>query len=165
VKGGSEVKKALAVAVAFTALVSVVKPVFALSVALDHPEIFFPKQYDQRKAEQALQVLRSKKLIFRGGLISYWPPDWSTTLVYGGNTKALNAFLTELSGVPGLRVKVSFSRDLDKESGSALRSGSWWVKYSHVTPDVLTVRINLAAAEIVPDQLEMWSAPVGKDGK
>src|SRR5439155_5374953 len=112
------------------------------------------KGYDQQKAEQVLRVLRGEKLIFRGGLISYWSPDWSTTLVYGGDTKALNAFLMELSSLSGLRVKVSFSKDLDRESGSALRSGSWWVKYSHVTPDVLTVRINLAAAEIDPAQFE-----------
>jgi hypothetical protein len=88
-------------------------------------------------------------------LISYWEPAWSTTLVYGGNTKTLNDFLGELRQIPGFHVKVTLARDLSKETGSALQAGSWWVKYSHVTPDTLTVRVNLASAEINLEQLEL----------
>jgi hypothetical protein len=152
-------KKALTWALAFTLLVSFVAPVLALSERLSHPKIFFPEGYDQKKAEQILNVLRGKNLVFRGGLISHWEPAWSTTLVYGGDTKLLNRFVNELSSLPGVRVKISFAKDLSKESGTALPSGSWWVKYSHVTPDVLTVRVNLAAEGIDPAQLELWSAP------
>jgi hypothetical protein len=161
-KGANEMKKELPLALAFTALVSFVAPVLALSESLSHPKILFPKGYDQKRAEQILNVLRCKNLTFRGGLISYWEPDWSTILVYGGDAKLLNRFLNELSSLPGVQVKISFAKDLSKESGTALPSGSWWVKYSHVAPDVLTVRVNLAAEGIDAAQLELWSAPVRK---
>jgi hypothetical protein len=132
-------------------------PAWGLSREVRYPEIFFPKSFNQKTADQIHRVLRGDKLDFQGGLISYWEPQWSTTLVYGGDTRALKAFLAELSAVPGMHVKVSFSKDLSKETGSALRAGSWWVKYSHVTPNVVTVRINLAASGIDPSELELWS--------
>jgi hypothetical protein len=159
--------------VAVAAALSLTAPTaWALSEEVTHPKIFFPKPFDEKKAEQIHRALRGEKLGFQGGLISYWEPTWSTTLVYGGDTAALQTLLKDLSAVAGMRVKVSFSKDLSKETGSALRAGSWWVKYSHVTPDVLTVRINLAAKEIDPSQLELWavgeaagSVPAVKDAE
>jgi hypothetical protein len=124
-----------------------------LSLELKSPSIFWPKGYDKNRADKVLHILQDKKLSFLGGLTSYWEPDFSTTLVYGGDTKSLKGFISQLRQVPGLHVKLTFSNDLSRETGSALRAGSWWVKYSHVTPDTLTIRINLAAKEIDLEKL------------
>jgi hypothetical protein len=148
-------KRAIALFLVLGVLASVAQQAWALSEMLHAPRIFWPKGYDQKKAEQVQAVLRSDKFAFRGGLISYWEPQWSTTVVYGGNTKSLNAFMRELRRIPGIRVKVTLSQDLSKETGSALQAGSWWVKYSHVTPDTLTVRINLASPEIDSEQIDL----------
>ncbi len=152
-------KKIPAVAFTVAAIVLLAKPVFALSEKISQPNIYFPKGYSANRAAQILHVLRSEKLAFRSGLISYWEPEWSTTLVYGADTKALHGLLHDLSGIAGLRVKVSFSKNLDRESSSALPSGSWWVKFSHTSPDVVAVRINLAAPAIDLSKLELWTSP------
>ena len=121
---------------------------FGLSEGLPEPKIGFPKEFDAKRAEQLEAVLRSDKYKYLGGLTSYWPPDWGTTLVYGGDGKSLEGFLAAMSGVKGMAVRVTFSPDLSKETGSALKAGSWWVVYSHATPDVITVRVNLSAEEL-----------------
>jgi hypothetical protein len=100
-------------------------------------------------------VLRSKEFKYLNGLTSYWPPEWPTTLVYDGNAEKLHAFIAALNKVGGVTVRLTFSRDLSKETGSALSAGSWWVKYSHTTPDTITVRINLAAESLGRDQFEL----------
>jgi hypothetical protein len=127
----------------------------ALSLELHDPEINFAKGYNPQKAHALLAVLRDKRWSFHDGIESFWPPDWATTLSYGGDAAAFQAFLEELERVPGFRVNVSFSCDLSKEAGSALTAGSWWVKYSQVTPDTVTVRVNLAAKELGGDHFEI----------
>ena len=135
----------------------------ALSEQLHEPKIRFPKGYNANRSQQITDVLRKPESKFLDGMISYWEPDWSTTLVYGGDTKALNTQLADLGRIHGLRVKVTLSRDLSKETGSALQAGAWWVKYRHTAPDVLEVRVNLAAEQIELKQLELWQT--GVDGK
>lgn len=100
-------------------------------------------------------VLRSDKFKYLGGLTSYWEPEWSTTLVYGGDGQALATFLAALNEVNGISVRLTFSPDLSKETGSALQAGSWWVKYSHTMPDTITVRIDLAAEALGRDRFEL----------
>ena len=134
----------------------------ALSVSLPQPDITFSKGYDETKAKAILEVLREQKLQFLGGLYSHLSPDWSTTLVYGEDARALNEFLTALSQIKGVGIKVCLSKDLAKETGSALPSGTWWVRYSHTAPDTVTVRINLAAQELNLDDLEMWLSKAEK---
>ena len=90
-----------------------------------------------------------------GGLTSYWEPKWSTTLVYQGDGQALTTFLSALNAVKGMSLRLTFSSDLSKETGSALQAGSWWVIYSHTMPDTITVRINLAAQSLGGDQFEL----------
>ena len=102
-----------------------------------------------------LSVLRSDRFKYLGGLTSYWEPEWSTTLVYEGDGKALAAFLAALNEVKGMNVRLTFSADLSKETGSALQAGSWWVKYSHTMPNTITVRINLAAEALGRDRFEL----------
>jgi hypothetical protein len=127
----------------------------ALSEELRSPRINFVKGYDQQRMDAVQGVLANKNYHYRNGMISYWPPDWSTTLVYEGDTENLNAFMTELRQVKGMHVKLTFSKDLAKETGSALSAGSWFVKYKQTDPDTITVRVNLAAKEIDLAALEL----------
>jgi hypothetical protein len=128
---------------------------FGLSLSLPEPQIFFPQGYDTNRANQVLSVLRSDKFKYLGGLTSYWEPDFYTTLVYEGDGRALTAFLAALNEVKGMSVRLTFSSDLSKETGSALQAGSWWVIYSHTMPDTITVRINLAAQSFGGDKFEL----------
>jgi len=127
----------------------------ALSRSLPEPEIYFPKDYDTNQADVVHSVLRSDRFKYLGGSVSYWQPEWSTTLVYDGDGKSLNALLAALNEVSGISVRVTFSADLAKETGSALLAGSWWVTYSHTMPDTITVRINLAAEALGREKLEL----------
>jgi hypothetical protein len=126
-----------------------------LSLNLPQPEIYFPKDYSTNRAAQIESVLRSDKFKYLGGLVSYWEPEFSTTLVYEGDRQALSSFLGALNGLSGITVRLTFSPDLSKETGSALQAGSWWVKYSHTMPDTITVRINLAAESLGGDKFEL----------
>ncbi|MDB6029136.1 MAG: hypothetical protein JWM68_5359 [Verrucomicrobiales bacterium] len=128
---------------------------FALSRSLPQPEIFFPKGYDTNRTEQVHSILRSDKFKYLGGLTSYWEPEWSTTLVYEGDAPTLTAFLTDLNEIKGMNVRLTFSNDLSKETGSALQAGSWWLVYDHTMPDTITVRINLAAPSLGRDKFEL----------
>jgi len=128
---------------------------YGLSRSLPQPEIYFPAGYDTNRAGQLQSVLRSDQFKYLGGLVSYWEPEWSTTLVYEGNGAALTSFLRALNNVKGITIRLTFSADLSKETGSALQAGSWWVKYSHTAPDTVTVRINLAAASLGGDKFEL----------
>lgn len=67
--------------------------------------------------------------------------------------------LDALSRVPDMRVRLTFGRDLARESGTGHSVGDWWVMYSHVTPDTVAVRVNLAAGHIDVSQLELTLAP------
>ena len=128
---------------------------FGLSLRLSQPGIFFPQGYDTNRADQVLSVLRSDQFKYLGGLTSYWEPKWATTLVYAGDGQALTAFVAALNEVKGMSVRLTFSSDLSKETGSALQAGSWRVIYSHTMPDTITVRINLAAVALGRDKFAL----------
>ena len=147
-------KRSITLTLVAVALTATIHCAFGLSLSLPQPDIFFPKGYDTNRAEQVLSVLRSDRFKYLGGLTSYWEPEWSTTLVYEGNGQALTTFLAALNEVKGMSVRLTFSADLSKETGSALPAGSWWVKYSHTMPDTITVRINLAAEALGRDRFE-----------
>jgi len=137
------------------ALLIIVPSAFTLSQQLPSPEIFFSKTYPKEKSERVLVVLRAPEFKYLTGLTSYWEPDYSTTLVYGGDTAALQSFLAALRKVEGLAVKVTSSRDLAKETGSALVGGSWWVIYRHTSSDAVEVRVNRAAKELNVEKLDL----------
>ena len=152
--------KPIATIVLLTAALLLVCPrAFALSEELRSPRILFPKNYDAQRSAAILAVVQDKRFTFKTGVISYWVPQWSTTLVYSGDTKTLATFLNDLAKIRGLHTHVTFSKDAAKETGSALVPGSWWVKYSHTSPDALTVRINLSASDIDISKLELPIAP------
>lgn len=136
-------------------MVSAALPVLALSESLPRPKLFLPKGYDAQRAEQLQAVLASQNLTYVDGMTSYWPPNWATTLVYKGDAGKLSEFIAALNRLKGITARLTFSPDLAKETGSALRTGSWWVKYVHSEPDVITVRINLADPELGKEKLAL----------
>jgi len=148
-------KRIIALTLVAVALAAAGNCAFGLSLRLPQPQIFFPQGYNTNRANQVLSVLRSDQFKYLGGLTSYWEPDFYTTLVYEGNGHALTSFLAALNAVKGMSVRLTFSTDLSKETGSALQAGSWWVIYSHTTPDTITVRINLAAQSLGGDKFEL----------
>lgn len=127
----------------------------ALSIDLPEPSIYWPKDYDTNRAEQVVSVLRSPQFKYLNGLTSYWEPEFSTTLVYAGDAKALSAFIGKLNRIKGLTVQLTFSKNLSRETGSALRAGSWWVIYRHTAPNTISIRVNLAADAWGADKLEL----------
>jgi hypothetical protein len=148
-------KKNIALAVVLVAVTWAAEPASGLSEYLARPSIFFPRDYPTNRAQQILSVVSSGKFKYLGGLTSYWEPKFSTTLVYEGEGKTLTAFLEALNRIDGVKVRLTFSGDLSKETGSALQAGSWWVIYSHTAPDTITVRVNLAAASLGRDNFEL----------
>ena len=148
-------KQNLALTLVAVALAAIGNCAFGLSLSLPQPQIFFPQGYDTNRVNHVLSVLRSDKFKYLGGLTNYWEPEWSTTLVYEGDGQALTTFLAALNEVKGMSVRLTFSSDLSKETGSAHQAGSWWVKYSHTMPDTITVRINLAAPSSGGDKFEL----------
>ena len=139
----------------FTMSVLAASPAWALSISLPTPTIRFPNGYDGRRADVIHAVLRQPDFKYIDGLTSLWPPKWGTTLVYGGDTRALEKCLRALRQIDGIGVRVTFSPDLAKESGTGHSAGSWWVMFDHTAPDVLTVRINLSAEKIVVRELTL----------
>lgn len=131
-----------------------------LSIPLPEPEIKFAKGHDQARAKAIGAVLSDKRLRYIDGLYSHWPPAWSSTLVYGGDTQGLNKMLAGLRRVAGVKVRVTFARDLAKEAGTGHSVGNWWVMYAQDQPDVVSVRINLASKAIDLAKMELWLAPI-----
>ncbi|MHB8519947.1 MAG: hypothetical protein ACYDH9_04230 [Limisphaerales bacterium] len=148
-------KRILAFTLASLVVAATAHRVLGLSIELPRPQILFPMGYDARRAEQVGAVLGSDQFKYLGGLTSYWSPEFSTTLVYDGDARGLSVFLAALNQVKGVTVRLTFSTDLAKETGSALQAGSWWVKYSQTAPDTVTVRINLAAEALGRDKFEL----------
>jgi hypothetical protein len=138
-------------------LAAAVQFAFGMHFILHGPTILFPSGYDTNRAEQLTSVLGSDRFKFLGG--DAWDNDLGqapgTILVYGGDSQSLTAFLAVLNEIKGLSVRLTFSRDLSKEGGSALPTGSWWVEYSHAKPDSVTVRVNLAAESLERDKFEL----------
>lgn len=141
-----------------TGLLGTAASAWALSLALPAPDIRFPTDFSSERDRAIEAVLNNKQFHYMGGLYSDWEPAFSSTLVYAGNTDSLVAMVKGLGKVQGMHIKVTVSKDLSKETGSALQAGSWWVVYSHVTPDVLTVRVNLAAKDIDISKLVLDAA-------
>lgn len=116
----------------------------ALSRGLSEPELFFPKGHEATQAEALLKALKHPGQTFLGGLVSYWEPDWTTTLVYGGGNSELQSMIDALRAIPGITLKVSVAADLGKETGSAVAAGSWWVLFHHTSPHTIELRLNAA---------------------
>lgn len=100
-------------------LAAAVQSAFGLHMVLHAPTIFFPNGYDTNRAEQVKSVLQSDRVKFLGG--DAWDNDLGrqpgATSVYGGDSQSLTAFLAALNEIKGISVRLTFSRDLSKETG------------------------------------------------
>ena len=138
-------------------LAAAVQSAFGMHMVLHQPTISFPNGYDTNRANQVESVLGSSRFKFLAG--DAWDNDFGQSpgaiLVYDGDAQSLTAFLAALNEVEGIRVRLTFSHDLSKETGSALPAGSWWVEYSQAKPDTVTVRVNLAAESLGRDKFEL----------
>ena len=138
-------------------LAAAVRCALGMHMVLHQPTIFFPNGYDTNRANQVESVLGSSRFKFLAG--DAWDNDFGqspgTVLVYDGDARSLTAFLAALNEVKGISVRLTFSYDLSKETGSALPAGSWWVEYSQAKPDTVTVRVNLAAESLGRDKFEL----------
>ena len=145
---------------------------------LNSPSINYNADVDKKLADATHAVLQDKQYHFLGGghHMGWGPEHDGTTLVYKGDSKALDGFLTRLARVKGLRVKIRLSRDLSKQLGSgwwkdaALNEASsirgakitppvpsWEVIHSKQVSDCVEVRINLADKDISMERLlEKW---------
>jgi hypothetical protein len=138
-------------------LAAAVQFAFGEHEELHGPTILFPNGYDTNRAGQVKSVLGSGRFKFLGGDAwdnGFWQQPGGI-LVYGGDSRSLTAFLAALNEIKGISVRLTFSRDLSKETGSELPAGSWWVEYSHAKPDTVTVRVNLAAESLGRDKFEL----------
>jgi hypothetical protein len=128
-----------------------------MHMVLHQPTVVFPNGYDTNRAEQVRSVLGSDRFKFLGG--DAWDNDFGqppgAILVYAGDSQSLTAFLAALNEIKGISVRLTFSRDLSKETYGGLQAGSWWVEYSHAQPDTLTVRVNLTAESLGRDKFEL----------
>ncbi len=141
-----------------TVLAALLLPAHAWALSEGHPRpaIFFAKGGDTNRQELILSVLRADGLKYLNGLTSYWEPEFGTTLVYDSDAAALEGVVGKLATIEGLRLKVTFARDLAKETGSALSAGTWWVKYRHTEPDTIEIRLNTAAQDFHLEHLRLW---------
>ncbi len=137
------------VLVAVVALVFVVETrvAHAIYMKLDSPGLAFPAGYPEAKRERISAVLGSKKCKFVGGhaLNSF------TTLIYQGNTRALNLFLDGLAKCRGLTIHVSFCKPTN--SGHGLSGNDWSVHHHAGEANRFHVRINLASQQIDLEKL------------
>lgn len=130
---------------------------FGMHLALHAPTLLFSSFSDTNRAEQVQSVLGSDRFKFLGG--DAWDSDFGqspgATLIYGGDSQSLRAFLGALNDIKGISLRLAFSRDLSKGAGTALPAGSWWVEYSQAKPDAVTVRVNLASESLGRDKFEL----------
>jgi hypothetical protein len=68
--------------------------------------------------------------------------------------------IARLSLIKGVKVEVTFSEDLSKETHGFPPVGNWWVTYDHTKPDTVTVRVNLAAKGMDRGQIKV---PAGEN--
>jgi hypothetical protein len=127
----------------------------ALSMELHAPDIFFPKSFDKEKGALIVAAISDKEFKFKEGLTSYWEPKFETMLAYDGDVKALNSLIARLSLIKGVKVEVTFSEDLSKETHGFPPAGNWWVTYDHTKPETVTVRVNLAAKGMERGQVKV----------
>jgi hypothetical protein len=116
--------------------------------ALSRPigrDIEFPKNYDPQKAEAIRKVIQSERFKFVDGVVSYWPPDWSTRLSFEGDAGSFNEFLVELRELRDISFRLVLYRG---RSDELRRDSTWQLDFSHARPNQLTVYLNINSAHI-----------------
>jgi hypothetical protein len=89
------------------ALVATSPNAFALAGELKEPGVAFSQGYPEAARKQVMAALnRPDSKYLKGNFI-----NWHTSLLYAGETKALNQFLDALAKCPGVTLHVSFVAD------------------------------------------------------
>ena len=85
-------------------LVATATDVLALAGELKEPGVALPQDYPKAAQDQVMAALQRPDCKFlKGSFI-----NWHTSLLYVGETKALNQFLDALAKCPGVTLHVSF---------------------------------------------------------
>jgi hypothetical protein len=142
--------------ITLAAFLFAIQTTFALSREIDR-DIEFPKEYSPAKQKAMLAVVRDEHFKFVGGLVSYWPPDWSTRLSFAGDAKSLSEFLRAIRGIDGVGFRLILYKGRDDEQR---RDSAWQLDFSKAHPDLLTVYVNILSKELdlAALQLPEWPA-------
>ncbi|HTL56846.1 MAG TPA: hypothetical protein VL361_14290 [Candidatus Limnocylindrales bacterium] len=116
---------------------------FGMAGTLTSPGLAFPEDFPSAIQINLLAVVRKPEFKFLNGQFI----NSTTTLRYGGDTRALNEFLDQLSRFPGIIVSLSFGAEpweliVTNSTRLADESLSWTVSHSAFQPEWLGVRIN-----------------------
>jgi hypothetical protein len=130
--------------VTIAALAFAIQTAFALSRDIGR-DIEFPKDYEPAKQKAILAVVRDQRFKFVSGLVSYWPPDWSTRLSFAGDAKSLSDFLVALRGIDGVGFRLVLYKGRDDEQR---RDSTWQLDFSKAHPDLLTIHVNILSKEL-----------------
>lgn len=137
---------------------SMLTPAFALSREIGR-DIEFPKGYDPSKAQAILKVVEDARFNFVGGIVSYWPPDWSTRLSFEGDAASLNQFILALRQIPAVGFRLVLYAGRNDE---LRRDSSWQLDFSHAHPDELTLYLSLNSKNVDFGKVQFpaWLPPV-----
>jgi hypothetical protein len=141
----------------------------ATAIVLASPQISFRADVDKSLADAIHAVVQDRRFEFLGGAQHFgWGSEHDyTNLIYQGDTDALDSFLTKLSRVKGLHVKIRLSADLAQQLGKG-----WWkdqaLNQALVLPDGAKLAPPVPGWELVqnkqsPDQIMVWINLAAKD--
>ena len=116
---------------------------FGLAGDLTRPALAFPKGFPESAQTNILKALQPTDCKFIGGTFL----NSSTTLKYGGDTRALNLFLEGLVKCSGAILSVRFQTESDSEDCD------WLLTHSALQPGRFTVHLNLKSSHINLDDL------------
>ncbi len=126
------------------ALIATATNAFALAGDLKEPGVALPQDYPKAAQVQVMAALKQPDCKFlKGSFI-----NWHTTLLYAGETKALNQFLEALAKCPGITLHVSFTTDpVPRDDGQC----DWFVSHD-AHANSFHVRVNLKSERVkLPD--------------
>jgi hypothetical protein len=110
---------------------------------LKEPELAFPQGFPESNRTNILASLKRSDCKFLGGSFI----NSFTSLNYGGDTRALNLFLSGLVNCPGVTLSVRFASERIPEDCD------WQVTHMAGEPAKLMVGINLQSSRIKLDAL------------
>jgi hypothetical protein len=116
---------------------------FGLAGDLTKPALAFPRGFPESAQTNILSALQQTDSRFIGGSFL----NSSTTLKYGGDTRALNSFLEGLVKCTGVILSVRFDAESDSEDCD------WLVTHSALQPGRFTVHVKLKSSHIKLDDL------------
>ena len=139
--------KALLAPLLCAALLATATDAFALAGDLTEPGVALPTGYPKAAQEQVLAALNRPDCKFLKGHFI----NWHTTLLYAGETKALNQFLDALAKCPSVTLHVSFTTDpVPRDDGRC----DWFVSHD-AHANSFQVRVNLKSERLKLPELRL----------